>query len=181
MSVFDVAKNVTPPATSKGENTHETNKAEDTREIEPDDFKVIHVSQSRMDKLSGIKGFLTYTRPSTKELFIVWGLPKPIRDIALGVDRKRMRDGIKGPGMRANSVFDFYEELKRIERGPQLIPPDNERMPKLPPVPSLQVPSVFRTPPLPGRVHGGAAAFTPSHPNVSDYIGRAARPMQRRF
>ena len=87
-------------------------------------------------------------------------------------------DGIKGPGLQANSVFDLIKELQRIERGPQLIPPDSERMPRLPPVPSLQMPSVFRTPPLPGRVHGAAAAFTPSHPRVSDYLmgpGRGIR------
>ena len=178
MRVYERAKNTAPPTTSKVGSSQGV-KVRSSRKTERDNFKIIHVTQSRMDKLSGSEGFLTYTRPSTKELFIVRGLPKPIRDIALGVDRKRMRDGIKGPGMRANSVFDFYEELKRIERGPQFLPPDNERMPRLPPVPSLQMPSVFRTPPLPGRVHGAAAAFTPSHPRVSDYLMGLGRPIRK--
>ena len=178
MRVYERAKNTAPPATSKVGSSQ----AGSSRKTERDDFKIIHVTQSRMDKLSGSEGFLTYTRPSTKELFVVRGLPKPIRDIALGFDRKRMRGGIKGPGMQANSVFDFYEELKRIKRGPQFLPPDNghiQRIPRLPPVPSLQMPGVYRTPSLPGRVHGGAAAFSPSHPNVPDHYGR--RPLPRRY
>ncbi len=179
MSVFDTAKNMTPPATKVG-STQAVN-GEYSRKTERDNFKIIHVTQSRMDKLSGSEGFLTYTRPSTKELFIVRGLPKPIRDIALGIDKRRMRDGIKGPGLQANSVFDLIEELQRIERGPQLLPPDNERMPKLPPVPSLPIPSVFGTPPLPGRVHGAAAAFTPSHPKASDYLTGLGRRAIRKY
>ena len=175
MRVYERAKNTAPPTTSKVGSSQ----AVSSRKTERDNFKIVHVTQSRMDKLSGTEGFLTYTRPSTKELFIVRGLPKPIRDIALGVDRKRMRDGIKGPGLQANSVFDLMEELQRIERGPQFLPPDHGRIPRLPPVPSLQMPSVYRTPPLPGRVHGAAAAFTPSHPGASDYLGR--RPLPRRY
>ncbi len=145
MSVLDVAENMTPAAT------------------EQDEFSVIQITQPQMDELAGSEGFLTYTSPSTNELFIVRGLPKPIRDVAFGVDRERMRSGQSGPGLGADSVFDLIRELQRIERGQSA---------------SLQMPSVFGTPPLPGRVHGAAAAFTPSHPNVSDYLmgpGRALR------
>ena len=152
MGVFDRANNMTPAATSTQE--------------ERDDFRVIDVTQSQMDGLAGSEGFLTYTSPSTRELFIVRGLPKPIRDVAFGVDRERMRSGVHGPGLGANSVFDLIRELQRIERGP--------------PWPSLPLPSVYGTPPLPGRVAGAAAAFTPSHPNVSDYLGRAARSLPKR-
>ena len=160
MVVFDTANNMKPATTQQ------------------DEFSVIQITQPQMDELAGSDGFLTYTSPSTRELFIVEGLPEPIRDIAFGIDRERMRSRITGPGLQGNSVFDLIEELNWIERGPQLFPPDTEYMPKLPSVPSLQMPSVFGTPPLPGRVHGAAAAFTPSHPNVSDYLmgpGRALR------
>ena len=121
---------------------------------EQDEFSVIQITQPQMDKLAGSEGFLTYTRPSTRELFIVRGLPKPIRDLAFGVDRERMRSGQSGPGLGANSVFDLIRELQRIERGQS---------------PSLPLPGVFGTPALPGRVHGA---------NVSDYLmgpGRALR------
>ncbi len=145
MSVLDVAENMTPAAT------------------EQDEFSVIQITQPEMDELAGSEGFLTYTSPSTNELFIVRGLPKPIYDVAFGVDRERMRSGQSGPGLGANSVFDLIRELQRIERGQW---------------PSLPLPSVYGTPALPGRVHGAAAAFTPSHPQVSDYLmgpGRALR------
>jgi len=137
MGVFDIANNMTPAAT------------------EQDEFRVIQITQPQMDELAGSEGFLTYTSPSTGELFIVRGLPKPIRNVAFGVDRERMRSGQSGPGLGADSVFDLIRELQRIERGQS---------------PSLQMPSVLGTPPLPGRVHGAAAAFTPPHPMASDYL-----------
>ena len=146
MSVIDIANNMKPATT------------------EQDEFRVIQITQPEMDELVGSEGFLSYTRPSTGELFIVEGLPEPIRDIALGVDRERMRSGVDGPGLGADSVFDLIEELQRIESGP--------------PFQTLQMSGVFGTPNLPGRVAGAAAAFTPSHPNVNDYLmgpGRALR------
>jgi hypothetical protein len=151
MSVFDTAKNMTPPATKVG--SSQAVNAEYSRKTEQDNFKIIHVTQSRMDKLSGSEGFLTYTRPSTKELFIVRGLPKPIRDIALGFDRKRMRDGIKGPGLRGNSVRDLIAELQRTARRPQ---------------------SFLRgvgTPARVGRAHGGPIYGMPAYPSAIDYLG----------
>ena len=51
MTVFDTAKNITPPATPEVENTYETGKAEYSRKTERDNFKIIHVTQSRMDKI----------------------------------------------------------------------------------------------------------------------------------
>ena len=152
MTVFDRAQNMTPPATSTQE--------------ERDDFRVIDVTQSQMDELSGSEGFLSYTSPSTRELFIVRDLPKPIRDVAFGVDRERMRSGQSGPGLGANSVFDLIRELQRIERGQW---------------PSLPLPGVYGTPGLPGRVHGAAAAFTPSHPMASDYQMGPGRALRRRY
>ncbi len=145
MSVLDVANNMKPAAS------------------EQDEFNVIQITQPQMDELAGSEGFLSYTSSSTRELFIVRGLPKPIRDVAFGFDRERMRSGQSGPGLEADSVFDLIRELQRIERGQS---------------PSLQMPSVYGTPALPGRVHGAGAAFTPSHANVSDYLmgpGRALR------
>ena len=164
MSVFDIANNMTPAATS-----------------EQDEFSVIQITQPEMDELAGSEGFLSYTSPSTRELFIVRGLPKPIRDVAFGVDRERMRSGQSGPGLGADSVFDLIRELQRIERGPQLFPSDTEYMPTLPSVPSLPLPSVFGTPPLPGRVHGAAAAFTPSHPQASDYHMGPGRVLRKYY
>ena len=129
MTVFDRAQYMTLAATER------------------DEFRVIDVTQLEMDMLSGSEGFLSYTSPFTKEMFIVEGLPEPLRDVTLEYYRGQMRSGVEGPGLHGNSIFDFIKELSRIERGPQL---DTRR--RLPPVPSLQMPSVFRTPPLPERL-----------------------------
>ena len=162
MTVFDRAQNMSLPATSTQE--------------EGDDFRVIDVTQSQMDELSGSEGFLSYTSPFTKEMFIVEGLPDQLRDVTLEYYLDQMRSGVEGPGLHANSIFDFIKELNRIERGPQL---DTER--RLPPVQSAQIPSVYGTPPLPGRLAGAAAAFAPEHPNVYDYLGRAPRRLPKRY
>ena len=53
MSVFDIANNMTAAAT------------------EQDEFSVIQITQPQMDELAGSEGFLTYTSPSTRDLYIL--------------------------------------------------------------------------------------------------------------
>ncbi len=134
-------------------------------EEEPEEsFRISIIAQALMDKIAGSEGYLSYTRPSTKELFIVGGLPRPFHDMVLGVDRRRMNDGVEGPGLRAESVKDLIGEFKSFD----------EQMNQLNIMKAPPLPDVFRTPPLPGRVHSGAAAFSPTYTNPADYQSGAA-------